>query len=192
MTTWAGASWEKMCREFDFRRLFEKTGCLMSVEGCNVHFTGAPEYKFIPTEIPIVDTMGNSSNDDASDSDDESLEDDDSVDNEEVENDECGLSDDDEVCDNGGDFNIPKSIHFCKIVANMTEDFRGEMAVRKTWIAHKFDFVGWDVGQIVALKGAGKYKGQFEVKYASDNSSYYHFLTIHDHGSSRSWVALSN
>jgi hypothetical protein len=107
--------------------------------------------------------------DDVSDSDDESQEDDDSGDDEEVVNAECGLSDDDKCVIMG--VVIPKSTYFCKIVDNMTEDFRGEMAVRKTWIVHKFDFVGWEVGQIVALKGAGKYKGHFEVKkYASDTS----------------------
>ncbi len=86
MTTWVATAWAKMCHEFDFRRLFEKTGCLMSVQGCNAHFTRAAEYKFVPPKMPS-----------------ESLEDDASGDEGEVENDEEGQSDDDEVCDYGGD-----------------------------------------------------------------------------------------
>ena len=190
MTTWVATAWAKMCHEFDFRRLFEKTGCLMSVQGCNVHFTGAPEFKFLPPKI-TSETSESSSDDDSCVSDDESLEDDTSGDEEEVQNDEEGQSDDDEVCEYGGDFVIPHSTYFCRIIDNMTESFHAGMAARKTWIAHKFDFVGWEVGQIVSLKGAGKYKGHFEVKYASDNSSYYHSLAISEHGPSRSWVALS-
>jgi hypothetical protein len=37
-----------MCCTFDFQRLFEKSGCPMSANGCNVNFVGCPDFEFTP------------------------------------------------------------------------------------------------------------------------------------------------
>ena len=69
MTTWVAHAWERMCRTFDFQRLFEKTGCLMSANGCNVNFVGCPEFQFTPH--PNSNTVPTDPN--ASDSSDEDV-----------------------------------------------------------------------------------------------------------------------
>jgi hypothetical protein len=72
----------------------------------------------------------------------------------------------------------------------MTQEFHATMAAQRVMIAHKFDFTGWDIGQVVGIQASGKHRGSFVVKYESDSKRYLHQLNIEDYGASNIWVAL--
>ena len=63
----------------------------------------------------------------------------------------------------------------------MTQEFHATMAAQRVMIAHKFDFTGWDIGQVVGMQAH---------KYESDSKRYLHQLNIEDYGASNIWVAL--
>ena len=73
----------------------------------------------------------------------------------------------------------------------MTQDFWSTMAAQRVMIAHKFDFTGWDIGQVIGIQASGKHRGSFVVKYESDSKRYLHQLNIEDYGPSKIWVALA-
>jgi hypothetical protein len=58
-------------------------------------------------------------------------------------------------------------------------------------VAHKFDFTGWDIEQVIGVQASGKHRGSFVVKYESDSRRYLHQLNIEDYGASKIWVALA-
>ena len=204
MTTWVAHAWERMCRTFDFQRLFEKTGCLMSANGCNVNFVGCPEFQFTPhpnsNTVPTDPNASDSSDEDVDcEDDDESVSDvsgdervsDDSG-NENVDDDADSdtVSESDNVAD-VGPFVLPSSTSWKKILDEMTQDFWSTMAAQRVMIAHKFDFTGWDIGQVIGIQASGKHRGSFVVKYESDSKRYLHQLNIEDYGPSKIWVALA-
>ena len=98
-------------------------------------------------------------------------------------------SENDDVAD-VGQFVLPGSSSCKKILNVMTQEFRATMAAQRVMVAHKFDFTGWDIGQVIGVQASGKHRGSFVVKYESDSRRYLHQLNIEDYGASKIWVAL--
>lgn len=202
MTKWMGDAWFTMNKTYNFEQLFEKTGCLMSVKGCDVNFTGHTDYKFAPAtsiacssqvnmdEISDISCdLEDHEDDDISENDNESLSEDSADDGEEVDED-MDVSDDDDVADAGPFVLNNEMKHSFTMKDTIDDDFYSSMATRKVIIAHKFDFTGWDIGKIVGVQTNGKSKGFFIVKYESDNTRYYHKLPLDKYGPDKLWVAL--
>jgi hypothetical protein len=199
MTKWMGSAWERMGNTYDFQRLFEKTGCLMSAQGCNVNFTGYPTFTFSPHVTP--DTLvsfneeesnnGNCSEeeDGHGSEDDESLAADSGEEGADPE-DEADASDDDDVAD-VGPFKLTTEMESFKLVESITKTEYSSMVAKRYTIAHKFDFIGWDIGQIIGQQLTGKNKGSFIVKYESDNTRYFHVLSLDSYGPNKYWVILT-
>ena len=62
---------------------------------------------------------------------------------------------------------------------------------KNRWIAHIFHS-GWDVGRIQDDKAprGHKYEDQYQVRYPSDGSTYFHVLHPAQYGPDRSWVYI--
>jgi hypothetical protein len=90
-----------------------------------------------------------------------------------------------------GPFEITKSPHWTKVLHPMTPTFRSSKVQEKAFISHKFDNIGWELGQIKGLKKTGAFKGHFSVYYKSNKTTfYYHALLLEEYGEDKSWVAL--
>ena len=204
MTKWVAQAWGRMCCTFDFQRLFEKTGCLMSANGCNVNFVGCPGYKFTPrlnnNTVPTDPNTSDFTEEDVDcDDDDECVSE---VSGYERESDDSGnerldddaesdtASENDDVAD-GGPFVLTSCTTWKTIVDVMTQEFRATMATQRVMIAHKFDFTGWDIGQVIGIQASGKHRGSYVVQYESDSKRYLHQLNMEDYGPSKIWVALA-
>jgi len=73
----------------------------------------------------------------------------------------------------------------------MTEEFRRSMGnPNKCYIAHKWNNIGWDIGEVKSVQKTGQNKGAFTVYYKTEKTTYYHFLLSEDYGIDKSWVAL--
>ena len=55
----------------------------------------------------------------------------------------------------------------------------------KCYIAHKWDNIGWEIGEVKSVQKTGQNKGAFTVYYKSEKTTYYHFLLSEDY---KSWV----
>ena len=149
ITKWMGSAWERMGNKYDFQRLFEKTGCLMSAQGCNVNFTGYPTFTFSPhvTPEPLVSLSVDETNDgNGSDVEDghgsedyESLAEDSGEEGADLEN-EADVSDDDDVAD-VGQFKVTTEMENFKMVKSITKTEHSSMVAKRFTIAHKFDFM---------------------------------------------------
>ena len=77
------------------------------------------------------------------------------------------------------------------ILSPMTEEFRRSMGnPNKCYSAHKWDNIGWDIGEVKSVQKTGQNKGAFTVYYKTEKTTYYHFLLSEDYGIDKSWVAL--
>ena len=99
------------------------------------------------------------------------------------------LSEDDDI-GQLGPFEITKSPHWTKVLHPMTPTFRSSMVQEKAFISHKFDNIGWELGQIKGFQKTGAFKGHFSVYYKSDKTTFYHALLLEEYGENKSWVAL--
>ncbi len=70
------------------------------------------------------------------------------------------LSEDDDI-GQLGPFEITKSPHWTKVLDPITPTFRSSMVQEKAFISHKFDNIGWELGQIKGFKNTGAFKGHY-------------------------------
>ncbi len=192
MTTWVGEAWEHFTGpeyEFTIFKCFQRTGCLLTADGSDDHEVrpcpGMTQYKLRDVNNEwfmkyIVNTII-----DGIVSDDDSFtcatNDDTNVAAAELLDDDT-LSEDNDI-GHLGPFEITKIHHWTKVLHPMTPTFRSSMVQEKTFISHKFDSIGWELGQIKGFQKTGAFKGHFAVYYNSDKTTYYH-------GEDKSWVAL--
>ncbi len=106
--------------------------------------------------------------------------------------DEADASDDDDVAD-VGPFKLTTEMESFKMVESITKTEYSSMVAKRFTIAHKFDFIGLDIGQIIGQQLTGKNKGSFIVKYESDNRRYFHVLSLdsYDPNPNKYWVILT-
>ena len=126
--------------------------------------------------VPDADTFTCATNDDTNVAAAELLDDD-------------TLSEDDDI-GHLGPFEITKSPHWTKVLHPMTPTFRSSMVQEKAFISHKFDNIGWELGQIKGFQNTGAFKGHYSVYYKYDKTTYYHALLLEEYGENKSWVAL--
>jgi hypothetical protein len=199
MTTWVGEAWERFTGpEYasTIFKCFQRTGCLLTADGSDDHEVrpcpGMTQYtlrdvnntwfmKYIVNTIidgiaPNADTFTCATNDDANVAAADLLDDD-------------TLTEDDDI-GHRGPFAITASPHWTKVLHPMTPKFRSSMVKEKAFISHKFDNIGWELGQIKGFQNTGAFKGHFSVYYKSDKTTYYHALLLEEYGEDKSWVAL--
>ena len=197
-TLWYGEAYDRVCKKFDFCKVFDKLGSALSDDGSRDHLIkleGLDKFSFDMNDLNrdsktgLFDAPPQVVNSDGDTSDDEmdqleELEENSGDDS----SDEGGRTTDEEELE-GADFEATNGIQIDKEVP----DGRPK-SIFKRKIAHRYD-VAWYYGTImrqVTMSDRTCDNGKYEVLFDGENNRCLHSLLIEDYGPSNHWVLIKD